>query len=201
MGAKLSCENGMETSSSSSARAMVRVIAADGSLRQFSPPVSASDALINTPNSSSFFLCNSDTLYFNSYISAVLPEELLRPGHLYFILPLSMLGIALSHLEMAALAVKATSAFASSPSSSSSSKRRPGGRNIRVMPVLFQDSSNNNNEEYNQRLNEDTLMATATKRAASSSKIGKMASTPAKLGRPRLVKKRLTAIQEVEVAE
>ncbi|RLM78403.1 hypothetical protein C2845_PM12G05480 [Panicum miliaceum] len=94
-----------------------RVIAADGSLKELpisDPPLaSASDVLGSdaaAAASSSFFVCNSDALYFGEPPPA-LGAERLRPGQMYFVLPAAMLGRALSSADMAALAARAIAAL------------------------------------------------------------------------------------------
>uniref|UniRef100_A0A453SJN3 Uncharacterized protein n=1 Tax=Aegilops tauschii subsp. strangulata TaxID=200361 RepID=A0A453SJN3_AEGTS len=114
-----------------------RVIAADGSLTEFaapsSSPVSVSDVLGAAGNAGGhFFLCNSDALYFDEDVPALGGGELLRPGQIYFVLPVAMLGRPLSSADMAAMAVRASEALAA--------RARPRGRGagirkVRVTPV------------------------------------------------------------------
>ncbi|XP_020109676.1 uncharacterized protein LOC109725039 [Ananas comosus] len=117
-----------------------KVVAADGSLTEYAAPISASDALGGAA-SAEFFLCDSDRLCFGASIPALGPGDLLRRGQLYFVLPLALRGRALSGLDMAALAVKASAALDTAAAAAASSKKR--GR--RVMPVedaLVQHSYN-----------------------------------------------------------
>jgi len=88
------------------------VIAPNGTLKEVPP---ASDHLASVSDvlgsGASFFVCNSDALYFNEPPPALAAAERLRPGQMYFVLPAEMLGRPLSTADMAALAVRATSAL------------------------------------------------------------------------------------------
>ncbi|MCD9560317.1 hypothetical protein HAX54_018932 [Datura stramonium] len=88
--------------------ATVKLILDDGRLQEFSYPVKASYLLQNDPT---IFICNSDEMDFGDVVSAVSAEEELQLGQLYFALPLSRLKRKLKAEEMAALAVKASSAL------------------------------------------------------------------------------------------
>ncbi|KAG0463591.1 hypothetical protein HPP92_019142 [Vanilla planifolia] len=87
-----------------------RVIDIDGKLVEYSASFSVADVL--GQNQSSCFLCNSDTLFYGRFIHALGREELLEPGRLYFVLPASMLQYRLTAADMAALALTASSALA-----------------------------------------------------------------------------------------
>ena len=140
--------------------APARVIAADGSLKELpapsSPLAAVSDVLGldgQTPVASSF-VCNADALYFNEHPPALAPGDLLRPGQVYFVLPADLLGRPLSAADMAALAVRASAALASS----GKPQQRRGGTNkkaLRVMPV--QEYAENDVHLFNETLNELTL--------------------------------------------
>uniref|UniRef100_A0ACD5Y0V3 Uncharacterized protein n=1 Tax=Avena sativa TaxID=4498 RepID=A0ACD5Y0V3_AVESA len=97
-------------SSSGRRVATAKVIRLDGSLTQYPEPITANEALGHDGASS--FLCSSDELRFDEPPRALADEEELQPGWLYFVLPMSMLRLALSGHEMAALAVRASSALA-----------------------------------------------------------------------------------------
>nr|CAB3453815.1 unnamed protein product [Digitaria exilis] len=116
----------MSEPSGSSVHALTaKVVDLDGSMAQFAAPVTAHDALASTTttttaagaraSSPARFLCCSDELDFDAPVRAVGPRDALRPGQLYFALPLSMLGRPLSAQDMAALAVKACAALGTSP--------------------------------------------------------------------------------------
>ncbi|XP_047046251.1 uncharacterized protein LOC124651160 [Lolium rigidum] len=102
-------------SSTASGRAVAtaKVVGLDGSMTQYAAPVTARDALGDkSRQGASVFLCSSDELRFDAPPRALADEEALQPGWLYFVLPVSMLRLALSGHEMAALAVRASSALA-----------------------------------------------------------------------------------------
>lgn len=118
---------------------MVNVITGKGELRQYTVPVAASQVLhSDTPSSSSssssttdnndvgWFLCNSDSLYYEEYIKALDVEEELEGGQIYFLLPAAKLDYPLTASDMAALAVKASLALqhATSTSTITSSKHQ-----------------------------------------------------------------------------
>ncbi|XP_062217283.1 uncharacterized protein LOC133917400 [Phragmites australis] len=160
MGLKLSCciQRG-SLSRQVHLPAPARVIAADGSLKELpmSPLVAVSDVLgLSGDAASSFFVCNSDALYFNMHPPALAPGELLRPGQIYFVLRAAMLGRPLSSAVMAALAVRASTALASS-NKMQRRVRRPGGNKkgrVMLMPVL---EDNGDVDFFNEKLNEQTL--------------------------------------------
>lgn len=86
-----------------------KVITVAGDLREYSTPAATSDVL--GTDSPACCLCSSDRLFCNEYIPALDPEELLQPGQIYFVLPAAKLRYPLSGEDMAALAVKASSAL------------------------------------------------------------------------------------------
>ncbi|KAI5665852.1 hypothetical protein M9H77_15705 [Catharanthus roseus] len=91
--------------------ATAKLILHDGRLQEYSYPVKVSYVLQRNP---SCFICNSDEMDFDDVISAISDDEELQPGQLYFALPLNRLKHRLQAEEMAALAVKASSALAKS---------------------------------------------------------------------------------------
>uniref|UniRef100_A0ACD5XXB3 Uncharacterized protein n=1 Tax=Avena sativa TaxID=4498 RepID=A0ACD5XXB3_AVESA len=133
------------TASSSGRRAATaKVVRLDGSLAQYPDPITAREALGDDGASS--FLCSSDELRFDAPPRALADEEELQPGWLYFVLPMSMLRLALSGHDMAALAVRASSALAVASGVASPPRRKtvPGanGRHrntARVAPVVAPD--------------------------------------------------------------
>ncbi|KAF3332136.1 hypothetical protein FCM35_KLT03542 [Carex littledalei] len=197
MGLMISSEN--IKCSSVADRPTVRIITPAGSLREFTTPVSASDPFLNAGET--HFLCNSDTLYFDSVITAVGPTELLQPGQMYFMLPISMLGNVLSGIDMAALAVKASSALAQSNSRKRTSTSS-GTRRVRVAPDSVQLNVNkgvSNNAKLNQRINENTVMVSGTRpsvAATAAVKAVKKARTPGRKV-PRALRRQLSIILEV----
>ncbi|KZV49739.1 HTH-type transcriptional regulator protein ptxE [Dorcoceras hygrometricum] len=91
--------------------ATAKLILCDGRLQEFPHPVKVSYVLQKNP---SCFICNSDEMDFDDVVSAVSDDDELQPGQLYFALPLSRLQRRLQAEEMAALAVKASSALTKS---------------------------------------------------------------------------------------
>ncbi|KAE8704819.1 hypothetical protein F3Y22_tig00110437pilonHSYRG00060 [Hibiscus syriacus] len=88
--------------------ATAKLILQDGRLQEFPYPVKASYVIQTNPTC---FICNSDEMDFDDVVSAIEEDEELQPGQLYFALPLSFLKHRLRAEEMAALAVKASSAL------------------------------------------------------------------------------------------
>ncbi|KAK1410250.1 hypothetical protein QVD17_36785 [Tagetes erecta] len=100
---------GICSSSHSTAIATAKLILHDGTLQEYSYPVKVSNVLQKHPST---FICNSDDMDFDDVVSAVRDDDVLQLGQLYFALPLQRLNRRLSPEEMAALAVKASSALA-----------------------------------------------------------------------------------------
>ncbi|KAL5987149.1 hypothetical protein ACLOJK_041145 [Asimina triloba] len=96
------------SSDESTSVATAKLILQDGKLQEFSCPVKVSHLLQKDPTC---FICDSDQLGFNDFVSAISGDEELKPGQLYFALPLTTLRRPLGAGEMAALAVKASSAL------------------------------------------------------------------------------------------
>ncbi|KAE8782892.1 hypothetical protein D1007_43680 [Hordeum vulgare] len=188
MGAKVSCSSTHRGTLSQQQHqpAPVRVIAADGSLKELpaSPRVAVSDVLAG--EAASFFVCNSDALYFNEPPQALASDELLRPGQMYFLLPASVLGRPLSSADMAALAVRASAAIAAKRPE----RRRGGNKNLRVMPVR-EEVEDSEDDLFNEKLNERTLGEFAVSSSPAKKSSGKLAA------RSRLrLKRALSIIQE-----
>ncbi|CAK9158724.1 unnamed protein product [Ilex paraguariensis] len=102
---------GLCSSCESTSVATAKLILQDGRLQEFSYPVKVWYVLQKNP---SCFICNSDEMDFDDVVSAIGDEEELQLGQLYFALPLSRLNYPLQAEEMAALAVKASSALTKS---------------------------------------------------------------------------------------
>ncbi|KAF5799855.1 hypothetical protein HanRHA438_Chr07g0318421 [Helianthus annuus] len=102
---------GICSSCDATAVATAKLILQDGSLQEFSYPVKVSYVLQKHP---SMFIVNSDDMEFDDVVSAIREEDVLQPGQLYFALPLARLRQRLQPQEMAALAVKASSALSKS---------------------------------------------------------------------------------------
>ncbi|KAF9682325.1 hypothetical protein SADUNF_Sadunf05G0097100 [Salix dunnii] len=99
---------GICSSCESTHLATAKLILQDGRLQEFSYPVKVSYFLAKNP---SYFVCNADAMEFDVVVSAINDDEELQPGQLYFALPLSWLKRPLQPEQMAALAVKASSAL------------------------------------------------------------------------------------------
>uniref|UniRef100_A0ACD5YEA0 Uncharacterized protein n=1 Tax=Avena sativa TaxID=4498 RepID=A0ACD5YEA0_AVESA len=110
--------------------ATAKVVGLDGSMAQHAAPATARDALGDDGSSSYVFLCSSDELRLDAPPRALADEEALQPGWLYFVLPVSMLRLALSKHEMTALAVRASSALAVASGVASPPRRKTGTRRM-----------------------------------------------------------------------
>lgn len=84
-----------------------KLVLTDGSLQEYDRPVKASHVLRQKEE----FVCDSDEMEFNGFVSAMDSNQYLQMGQLYFLFPRSMLKRPLHAEEMAALAVKASSAL------------------------------------------------------------------------------------------
>lgn len=193
MGAKLSCFSNHRGSLSQQPHqpAPVRVIAADGSLKELpaSPRVTVSDVL---GGSAASFVCSSDALYFDQSPPALASGEVLRPGQIYFVLPAALLGRPLSSAEMASLAVRASSEIAAKKPQQRRGRRSGERKKVRVMPV-HEEVEDSEDVLLNEKLNERTLGEFAVS-PKSEEKITAVAA------RSRLklkLKRALSIIQEV----
>ncbi|XP_042509241.1 uncharacterized protein LOC122084888 [Macadamia integrifolia] len=120
-----------DTTDTSFAPSTAIVISVNGNLREYPIPITVSQVLEIETSSPSCFLCNSDSLAYDDYIPALNSSEELQPGQIYFVLHTSRLKYCLTAHDMAALAVKASSAIAQN-------SRKNGQRNKkgRLSPVL-----------------------------------------------------------------
>lgn len=120
-----------------------KVVGLDGSLKDYSVPITASEALLASSSSSvtvshagtGTFLCSADGLFPGALIPALDAGAPLRPGQIYFVLPSTKLGYPLTGPDMAALATRASSAL----SFDSGKKRRRSV--IRVAPAAEVDEA------------------------------------------------------------
>ncbi|KAK6130571.1 hypothetical protein DH2020_035663 [Rehmannia glutinosa] len=104
------------------------VVSLNGDLRRYPLPVTVSQVLnFEALSPDSFFVCNSDRLYFDDYVPRLDSEDELEPAEIYFVLPISKLQHRLAASDMAALAVKASVAI------NASNPRR--NRKSRISPV------------------------------------------------------------------
>ena len=99
---------GICSSTGSTQVATAKLILPDGKLQEYSYPVRVSYVLQKHP---ACFICNADAMDFDDVVSAVNESDELHPGQLYFALPMSWLKHPLQAEDMAALAVKASSAL------------------------------------------------------------------------------------------
>ncbi|KAF8377469.1 hypothetical protein HHK36_030847 [Tetracentron sinense] len=120
---------GICSSCESTSVATAKLILQDGQLQEFSYPVKVSYVLQKNPTC---FICNSDEMEFDDCVSAINGDDELHLGQLYFALPLSRLKHPLQAQEIAALAVKASSALMKSGGEKKCGCRRKG-----VAPVSF----------------------------------------------------------------
>ncbi|CAK7345944.1 unnamed protein product [Dovyalis caffra] len=116
-----------------------KVISIHGDLREYYLPAFVSQVLqaeiassSSSSSSSSWFLCNSDLLFYNEYIPVLNSDVPLQSDQIYFVLPKSKLQHKLTSSDMAALAVKASLAL-----KNSSKKGSRRGKNARISPVLL----------------------------------------------------------------
>ncbi|XP_042415411.1 uncharacterized protein LOC122004616 [Zingiber officinale] len=88
------------------AQETAKLVLQDGELHEFARPVKATHVLQTMHPA--FFVCDADDMVFDSQAPAA---DELRPGKIYFVLPVSMLRRPLHAEEMAALAMKASVAL------------------------------------------------------------------------------------------
>ncbi|KAF8085347.1 hypothetical protein N665_0671s0025 [Sinapis alba] len=112
---------GICSSSESTQVATAKLILQDGKMMEFANPVKVGYVLQKYPMC---FICNSDDMDFDDAVSAISADEELQLGQIYFALPLRWLREPLKAEEMAALAVKASSALMGSGGGGGGSCRR-----------------------------------------------------------------------------
>lgn len=168
------------------------VVTLNGELRRYSLPATVSQVLqSHSPSRDSFFLCNSDRLYFNDYIPSLDLHEELEPAQIYFLLPSTRLQRLLTASDMAALAVKASLAL---EQINGSDRRRK--RKTRISPVLASEeedpqsnrtvnkikgSANYYGRDRNNNANKSSTAGLGVSRSASMRKLTKYSSRRAKL--------------------
>ncbi|MCL7024800.1 hypothetical protein MKW94_028805 [Papaver nudicaule] len=201
MGLCFSSSASIEESVSGAASA--RVISLNGNLTQYAAPVRVSHVLNQLDSANSSILCNSDHLLYDDYVKALDSEEEIQLGQIYFVLEKNRLKYRLTASDMAALAVKASSAFMKS--SSSKKGRRGGRKKLRISPV-FEVHRNDyyqqgeNGYESNLKRFDDKPMFVEMKRSGSVRKLQKSASRRAKIA-IRSFRMRLNTIYEGRVVE
>ncbi|CAH8258373.1 unnamed protein product [Arabidopsis lyrata] len=126
-----------------------KIVTINGDLREYDVPVLASQVLesestssssSSSSRSSSYFLCNSDSLYYDDFIPAIESDEILQADQIYFVLPISKRQYRLSASDMAALAVKASVAIEKSAGKKNRRRRSSG----RISPVVTLNQPNDN---------------------------------------------------------
>ncbi|KAL4579165.1 hypothetical protein LXL04_015302 [Taraxacum kok-saghyz] len=140
------------------------VISVDGDLNSYPTPIFVSEAL----HKPSFFLCNSDELYYDQHINALDSEDQLDAAQIYFVLPNTMLGRRLSASDMAALAVKASLAL----DSSADSPKRNNNNKARISPMVLMESTEINKNVGSLRVSKSRSIRKIQRR--SSSKKGRL---------------------------
>ncbi|KAE8672618.1 Leucine-rich repeat receptor-like protein kinase [Hibiscus syriacus] len=125
---------GICTSCDSTHVATAKLILHDGRLQEFPYLVKASYVLQKNPMC---FICNADEMAFDDVVAAIEEDEELHPGQLYFALPLTWLNRPLHAEEMAALAVKASSALMKTTTASEKCRCR----SRTVTPFSFSEES------------------------------------------------------------
>ncbi|XP_066386099.1 uncharacterized protein [Miscanthus floridulus] len=120
--------------------ATARVVLPSGDLREYAPPATAAMALQAAGGEGSWFLCDADGIAFEGgpgAVAVVDPGEELQAGQIYFVLPAEMQRRRLTRDEVAALAVRASTALvkaAAAAQPSSPCRRRRRGA---VAPLVF----------------------------------------------------------------
>ncbi|XP_010913819.1 uncharacterized protein [Elaeis guineensis] len=176
------------SSTSYSSQPTAKVVAVDGSLKEYSAPVPASDIL--GEDGRSFFICSADRLYFDSYVPALGADERLQLDQIYFVLPNAKLEYPLTGLEMAALAAKASSAL------SIASRKRGKDRRIRVVPVAeVREEVGYGDFDGFKRLDGGKVKILAERSMVVEKKVGKGISMRGRMRSPRY-RGKLSTIEE-----
>lgn len=139
----------------------VKIVTVNGDLREFNVPVLASQVLeaeaaaassSSSSRPSSYFICDSDSLYYDCFIPAIEAEQPLQAEQIYFVLPISKRQNRLTASDMAALAVKASVAIQNSVGKKS--RRR---KQVRISPVMMLTQSNDSVAVVNGKASETTV--------------------------------------------
>ena len=136
MGICMSCDAADEGA------AAARVVLPSGELREYAPPATAAMALEEAGGQGSWFLCDADGMVLEGpvAVAAVAPGEELQPGQIYFVLPAEMQRRRLTGDEVAALAVKASSALVKAAAAAAAAQPSSPCRRLRrgaVAPLVF----------------------------------------------------------------
>ncbi|XP_010428724.1 PREDICTED: uncharacterized protein LOC104713326 [Camelina sativa] len=131
----------------SSSTTTAKIVTINGDLREYDVPVLASQVLESESTSSSssssssrsssfYFLCNSDSLYYDDFIPAIESDEILQADQIYFVLPVSKRQYRLSTSDMAALAVKASVAIEKAAGKGKKGRKYRRRNSGRISPVV-----------------------------------------------------------------
>ncbi|XP_010459795.1 PREDICTED: uncharacterized protein LOC104740799 [Camelina sativa] len=125
----------------------VKIVTVNGDLREYNVPVIPSQVLeaesaaasssSSSSRPSSYFICDSDSLYYDDHIPAIESETPLQADQIYFVLPVSKRQNRLTASDMAALAVKASVAIQNSVGKESRRRKK-----VRISPVMMLTGSN-----------------------------------------------------------
>ena len=136
MGICMSCDAADEGA------AAARVVLPSGELREYAPPATPAMALEEAGGQGSWFLCDADGMVLEGpvAVAAVASGEELQPGQIYFVLPAEMQRRRLTGDEVAALAVKASSALVKAAAAAAAAQPSSPCRRLRrgaVAPLVF----------------------------------------------------------------
>ncbi|KAL5713726.1 hypothetical protein ACHQM5_015778 [Ranunculus cassubicifolius] len=165
-----------------------KVITLNGTLREYSVEISVTQVLESESMKELCFVCNSDKLYYDEFIQPLDSKEELQMGEIYFVLPSSRLQSRLTAPDMAALAVKASTAMAKNSKGSSKKHNK-----LRVSPVISVTQKYNEerfDEGIKKRFDQKPML-----RSGSVRKLQRGASRRAKLA-VRSFRLRLSTIHE-----
>ncbi|KAH9289504.1 hypothetical protein KI387_033621, partial [Taxus chinensis] len=108
-------------------RPAAMLILDDGSLREFVEPVKVAEIVREIPD---LFVCHSDRMAFDEYLSPLPADVELQVGQIYFLLPLIKSRYPLPASDMAALAVKAAAAM------QTRQKKKKKWRRCKISPMV-----------------------------------------------------------------
>lgn len=157
-----------------------KVISTNGILREYPVPINVSQLLESEDClCSSYFVCNSDRLYYEDYIPVLDLSVELEANQIYFVLPVSKLQQRLTASDMAALAVKASVAI-----QNASTKDGYRRKKARISPVLLVNRSAssenyskiNDGFEYNSNMNKSLVVDAKTVGVAGAGKLSRAGS-------------------------
>lgn len=95
------------------------VLLPKGELREYPPRTTAARVLEESVEAGAgWFLCDADAMEFEGAVAAVGGAEELRPGQIYFVLPAEARRNGLRRKDIAALAVRASTALVNKSSTS-----------------------------------------------------------------------------------